>query len=260
MKNLKKIITQVTLLSLGLGLPTAAVVQSATAAVVPHNSITPQQSNKLNPRIQNARPHFSFDDGCFSYPAADQQGNVNGGLKPGGKSGGECRDSRFVQTYARETILDPKVFPGASTAVMYAQYFPKDQGNRSSATEFLGKKFIGKHGHIHDWEEVVVFLNNKGEAIKAAVSSHGGYQAINRNQGNFWDGNRVKVSYGTGNLKNNSFRPSTKTANGSPPILDWAAMSPAMQNGITTTNWGKASPKIINGTFQKKVTEAWNVR
>jgi hypothetical protein len=247
MKNLKKIITQVTLLSLGLGLPTAAVVQSATAAIVSHNSIGSLQSTKLNPRINNARPHFSFDDGCFSYPAADQQGNVNGGLKPGGKPGGDCRDSKFVQTYARETILDPKVFPGASTAVMYAQYFPKDQGNRR----------IGAGGHRHDWEEVVVFLNKNGQVLKAAASGHGSYQAISRE---FWDGNRVKVSYGTGNIKNNSFRPSPKTASGSPPILDWAAMSPAMKNAITTTDWGKASPKIIDGVFQKKVTEAWSAK
>jgi hypothetical protein len=252
MKNFKKIITQVTLLSLSLGLPTAAAVQSATAAVVSHNSIGALQSNKLNPRINNARPHFSFDDGCFSYPAADQQGNVNGGLKPGGKSGGDCRDSRFVQTYARETILDPKVFPGASTAVMYAQYFPKDQGNRPGI-------FGRIEGHRHDWEEVVVFLNKNGQAIKAAVSSHSNYLAINRNQGEFWDGNRVKVSYGSV-IKNNSFRPSTKLSSGSPPIVDWATMTPAMRNGITTTNWGDASPKIINGTFQSKVTEAWNAK
>jgi Necrosis inducing protein (NPP1) len=255
MKNFKKIITQVTLLSLGLGLPTAAAVQPVMAAGVPHNSITPQATlpNKLSPLINNARPHFSFDDGCFPYPAADPQGNTNGGLNASGSPGGGCRDARFQQTYARQTTLDPKVFPGASTAVMYAQYFPKDQGNRQ------GSSF--GFGHRHDWEEVVVFLDSNGNAIKAAVSGHGKYTAINRNQAEFWDGNRVKVSYGTGNAKNNSFRPSKKLGS-SPPIVAWSTMTPAMQQAISNqNNWDNAghrpSPKIINGVFQQKVTEAW---
>ncbi len=134
---------------------------------------------------------------------------------------------------------------------MYAQYFPKDLR-------------VQLQGHRHDSEEVVVFVDHNGNSLKAAVSSHGGYKTKDRYENpQFWDGNRVKTSYGSGGVRNNAMR-FNESKGESPPMLDWDLMNRSyrktVQGAISNTHWGKVAPKFISkgGVFGSKVREAWN--
>ena len=217
---------------------------------VGHDDMQPF-STPVHDWIWNARPHFSYHHGCYAYPAVDQQGNWGGGLRTTGAPDGSCDNASFLQTYTRAEWITDNSFPGAAMAIMYAQYMPKDQG----------KRWIGWGGHRHEWEEVVVFVDGNGYAIKAAASYHGDYQKMSRSNGQYWDGNRIKIWYGTQSyFRNNSFHFSTGTGV-SPPMVDWHDMDSSyrqrVRDAITHTNWGGPTAKLTDGRFWDKVREAW---
>jgi hypothetical protein len=232
-------------------------VIDAHADAVSHNKIASWYSD-LHPWIYQNRPHYSYEEGCMAYTSVDTQGNWNGGLKTGGSPGGSCRDSAFQHTVARIGFIgeqDQTRFGGAVAAIMYAQYMPKDQGNRAS---FFGS--IG--GHRHDWEEVVVFVNNLGHPIKVAASYHGDYKKMwkDASTAQYFDGNRVKIRYHAVGLQNNSFDFTTKL--GSDPVkVDWDRIDTTyrtqVQDTITNVDWGSAEPKIVNRNFWQKIEQAW---
>ncbi|KAK2050046.1 NPP1-domain-containing protein, partial [Colletotrichum somersetense] len=67
------------------------------------------------------KPMLNDASGCFPYAAVDKDGNHGGGLKPTGKSGGDCRDDSKGQLYARVGTSNGR------TGVMYSWYLPKVQ-------------------------------------------------------------------------------------------------------------------------------------
>lgn len=231
-----------------------AAASAATARKLGHNRINPMNNPSYDWWAERAKPIIRFDHGCYSYPAADSNGNYNGGLKVGGRPGGGCRTSRFLQVYTRKKWFsrsERRWYGNARVAIMYAYFFPKDQGNR------YGKGF----GHRYDWEEVVVFLDDNGNRIKAAASAHGGLHPIGTrgSDARYWSGNRVKVSYGIknrGSLKNNALHFTSKGSGDRLNMLDWYYMTSRMRSAISRS-WGSARPQIVDRRFSSRIHEAW---
>lgn len=224
---------------------------------VGHNKIEPY-ATKYDRWTARSRPMISFDGGCMSYPAVAPNGDYSGGLKPIGSPGGSCRTPRFQQTYTRALWFSASeragTYRGARLAVMYASFFPKDQGSRQGLFGRAG-------GHRYDWEEIVVFLDASGKAIRASASGHGGYTSVLRSgkYRKYWVGNRIKVKY-TGSITNNKFCFTTKRSSSRPKEACWSYMTPQMRDSITHVKWGKASPKFVDRVFKSKIKEAWTSR
>lgn len=228
------------------------LLDSGHAGKVAHNALSPVRT-RGGRWTRNGMPFIRFEQGCMSYPAVNERGDYSGGLKPTGSPGGGCRTASRQQVYTRTARLNAKRYPGAYRAVMYAYFFPKDQGNRYG-------RLPG--GHRYDWEEVIVFFKKNGAAIKAAASSHGGYTTVSRSGSGakYWSGNRPKVKYGLknkGSLLNNGLYFTTKGSTDRPTEANWKQMSRAMRKTISIKDWGAASPKIKNSKFGKKLAEAW---
>lgn len=196
----------------------------------------------------------------MSYPAVTKEGDYSGGLKPTGSSGGSCRTERFQQVYSRVRFFTKEEmegkFRGARYAVMYAYFFPKDQGGRQG--------LIGKpQGHRYDWEEVVVFFNKNRKAIKAAASAHGGYSVMHRrtkNDEKYWSGNHIQVRYGRKNwssLLNNSLSFTKTKVVSNEKEACWMCLTKAARDTLNTHDWDKASPKFVDSKFTGRVDKAW---
>ncbi|KAI3551985.1 necrosis inducing protein [Colletotrichum filicis] len=77
--------------------------------------------------------------GCIPYAAVDKDGAAGAGLKPTGKSGGDCRQfEQAGQTYTRTGKSHGR------TGVIYSYYLPKVQGDDEQ--------------HRHHWITAVVWL------------------------------------------------------------------------------------------------------
>ncbi|KAK3937757.1 necrosis inducing protein-domain-containing protein [Diplogelasinospora grovesii] len=127
------------------------------------------------------QPLMDFDrDGCYYTSAIDPNGNVNPGLGPVAKCpADDCRNKNRLENnnlYSRTRCNN------GWCAIMYEYYFEKDQ-------TVCGSYGVG---HRHDWENVVVFVQNN-QLRRVAPSCHGKYDhATNSFRA---DGNRAKVVY-----------------------------------------------------------------
>lgn len=214
-------------------------------------------------------PMYAYVEGCTSYPAVARNGDYSNGQSNGGSPGQNCRDLSRQQVYTRALFFNPterkNSFQGIRNAVMYAMFFPKDQGNRHGIIALI-------EGHRYDWEEIVVFFDMNGNAVKAAFSEHAGYRSIDRSPkyARFWTGNRVHAKYGimpsefrsgrgiiAESFKNNAFYPQEKVSPGRPKEGCWSYLTPAMRASISNVDWGHASPKIKDSFFRGKISEAW---
>lgn len=127
-----------------------------------------------------------------------------------------CRDRNKGQIYARAAWHRGKF------AIMYAWYFPKDQ---PAADNVLG-------GHRHDWESVVVWIdnpaNNNPRILGSAASGHGNYK---RTTNPARRGNNVKVEYFTRFPTNHELQ-FTNTVGRSYWISDWDCMPEAAKRAL----------------------------
>ncbi|GMF59579.1 unnamed protein product [Phytophthora fragariaefolia] len=88
------------------------------------------------------KPQLHITNGCRPYPAVNDVGETSGGLKTTGSPSAGCKGSGWgSQVYGRST------WHRDIWAIMYSWYFPKD----SPSTGL---------GHRHDWEHVIVWINN----------------------------------------------------------------------------------------------------
>lgn len=145
------------------------------------------------------QPAMDYDeDGCYPTPAIDADGNLAEGLKLGGDVNGNCRDESDLSNtnmYARSKTNN------GWTAYMYTLYFEKDQmydGESPSSTVETGWN-IGKTteswGHTHDWEHIVVWVDNAEDEVKyVSTSAHDEYETKPASQVE-WDGDHPKVVY-----------------------------------------------------------------
>ncbi|KAI1030695.1 hypothetical protein LB503_012995 [Fusarium chuoi] len=243
----------VALAATGMAAPSEALNDLHARATVNHDSLNPVkktiEGGAIGAAIDRWQPLLHIADGCQPYTAVDTNGNVNGGLQDSGSKTGGCKDTRKGQTYARAAIHNGKL------AIMYAWYWPKDQpadGNLVS-------------GHRHDWENVVVFIDNyqsPGATLYAAAASgHGDYKKTKNPQRK---GNNVMAEYFTSFGKNHELQ--FKTSPGRTYwIYDWAAMTPAARQGLITgpsrdpkKPWGSANVPFIDANFGNNLNKAWS--
>ncbi|XP_014550634.1 hypothetical protein COCVIDRAFT_114971 [Bipolaris victoriae FI3] len=202
-----------------LAAPTSLEIDAR--AVVNHDSLNPirtrLQPGAIGRAIERFQPLLHIAHGCQPYTAVDDNGNTSGGLQDTGSTDGGCRDRNKGQTYARAAWHRGKF------AIMYAWYWPKDQP--------IAGNVVG--GHRHDWESVVVWLDNPANAnpriLGAAASAHGNYQ---RTTSPPIQGNNVKVEYFTRFPLNHALQ-FTNTPGRTYWINDWDAMPQASRAALT---------------------------
>ncbi|KAJ0168959.1 hypothetical protein CTA2_5729 [Colletotrichum tanaceti] len=212
---------------------------------VGHDDLSPSpervQNNAVGAAIARFNPRLHINHGCQPYTAVNDAGDISGGLKPTGTSEGGCRDKSRGQVYARGTWHNGKF------AIMYAFYFPKDQPNDGVP--------IGSHRH--DWECVVVWLNNPAvenpEILGGAPSAHGNFAPTTTPQR---DGDKLLVEYFTQDVRNHELRFSS-TAGQTYPVLDWDAMTPEMRTALTNADFGSANVPFKDENFVNNLNEAF---
>ena len=240
----------------------ATVVAGQKIKKVGHRDLYPIKS-KLGGIYKNYRkfqPAVRVSKGCVPFPAVGRY-KMNGGLKIGGAIDGQCTgNAKGNQVYARHMNFrkGKKRYRG----IMYAYYFPKDQGSDGGVGNFFARVFTGGKkgiGHRHDWEEVVVFTTwNWSRGLAAALSGHGEYKAYS---GKNWHGHHKKTLYARkGGVGTHEFLENSGAADGfRHPIANWYQLSKAVRYTLNKANFGKASCKINDGNFEKKMKEAWRV-
>ncbi|MER6435860.1 NPP1 family protein [Streptomyces sp. NPDC001185] len=145
----------------------------------------PQNADGLE---QTFSPAYDYDgNGCYTTAAISPDGYVNPGLGLGGAVNGHCHDRAqldHANTYSREKCNN------GWCAIMYASYFEKDQ-----SSDGVGEIAGGTNGHRHDWEHVVVWVQNN--TVKyVSVSQHKGWATYGRSSIRFDpSGTHPKVVY-----------------------------------------------------------------
>ncbi|GAB2892853.1 NPP1 family protein [Streptomyces mayteni] len=227
-------------LALVVGLPGIALADPPSAL--------PANADALERTWQ---PAFDYDtDGCYPTPAIGPDGTLNGGLNPSGALNGQCRDAWDLDNtnaYSR-TKCD-----NGWCAVMYGLYFEKDQAVAGS----------GLGGHRHDWEHVVVWVQND-QARYVATSAHGQFD-IYRSDQIRWDGTHPKVVYHKDGISTHSFRPANnndeppENHEGTwqyPPLVGWNGYPAGLRDRLSQADFGSASFGLRDSAFASHLERA----
>ncbi|KAF4317833.1 hypothetical protein BBO99_00007747 [Phytophthora kernoviae] len=143
----------------------AASLASIQADVISHDQVIPfaqsAATSITNTVALKFKPQIFINNGCHPYPAVNGNGDTSGGLKPSGSESAGCKGSGYgSQVYGRSTWYN-NVW-----AIMYSWYFPKDNP-------------VTGMGHRHDWEHVVVWIDNPAmenpTILAVTPSAHSGY-------------------------------------------------------------------------------------
>ncbi|MDI6105739.1 NPP1 family protein [Actinoplanes sp. NEAU-A12] len=231
------------------GAALAVVAATATPALAAPPAALPGNADAVETRWQ---PAYDYDtDGCYPTAAIGPTGVVNGGLKPSGSLSGGCRDASDLDNtngYARHKCNN------GWCAIAYGLYFEKDQA--------LPGTSIG--GHRHDWEHVVVWVQN-GVARYVATSAHGDF-AIAPASSVRWSGDHPKIVYHKDGIRTHAFR--LANSNDEPPenahrtwqhpsLVGWNGFpSTSIRNTLTSHNFGSAHFGLKDGSFVNLITEA----
>ncbi|KAI0477848.1 necrosis inducing protein [Xylariaceae sp. FL0804] len=151
---------------------TAILLLAAAASVSgsPVQEIT--KRDVLTPLPQNAypdaikfQPVMDFDtDSCYNTAAIDPDGNTNPGLQH--KSTGVTENCRQLNRLENANVYSRMRCNNGVCAIMYEYYFEKDVVSDGNPTDL---------GHRHDWEDVVVFVQD--DTVKmVAPSCHAKYE------------------------------------------------------------------------------------
>ncbi len=227
---------------LGVALGTAALmVTSAAAAWAAPPPSLPQNAGGLE---QSFSPAYDYDgDGCYATPAIGADGTLNPGLNPTGAVNGNCRDQSDLDNtngYSRAKCNN------GWCAIMYDLYFEKDQALAGSS--------IG--GHRHDWEHVVVWVQN--DQVKyVSTSAHGGFSVYNSTQVRF-DGTHAKIVYHKDGIRTHAFRLATSGDEPpenhygqwqSPDLVGWNGYPAGVRDKLTNANFGSASFGLKDASY-----------
>ncbi|UUZ80505.1 NPP1 family protein [Paenibacillus sp. P26] len=209
------------------------------------NGATKRYDRHLNTSESAAKrfqPTLKVVNGCVPFPAVDWSGHVSAGLEPTGAPEGQCSSSEG-QVYSRSAWYN------GQWAIMYSWYFPKDEPSTGI-------------GHRHDWEAIVVFIDNPANVnpkVKSlAYSEHGQFykewpSSLNMN------GDHPKVGYSSVWPLDHSldFR---NVVGGTQPLITWEDLSSEARESLNNADFGKASVpfKDKNNDFWRNLEKAWN--
>ncbi|MFC7589544.1 NPP1 family protein [Nonomuraea antimicrobica] len=194
------------------------------------------------------QPAFDYDgDGCYPTPAIGRDGAIAPGLALGGAVNGQCRDLSDLDntnSYSRSKCNN------GWCAYIYGLYFEKDQ------------TLPGCCGHRHDWEHVVVWVQN-GTAQYVAASEHGAYNVRARSQLP-WDGTHPKIIYHKDGLSTHAFRfanfdEQPENHKGTwqfPPLVGWDSYPAGFRDRLTAHDFGSASFGLKDSSFGGELAKA----
>lgn len=221
------------------------VMLPATAAYADSLPNLPQNAGGYE---QSFSPAYDYDtDGCYAVAAISPAGTLNPGLNPTGALNGNCRDQSDLdrsQTYARSKCNN------GWCAIVYASYFEKDQALPG----------VSWGGHRHDWEHVISWVNQASNQVEyVTTTQHSSQVTYPRSQVRF-DGTHPKTVYHKDGASTHFFRLANTNdeppenhyhAWRYPPLVDWNGWpTTALRDRLMTANFGSASIKIKNGSFE----------
>ncbi|GAA3045386.1 NPP1 family protein [Streptomyces glomeratus] len=232
------------------------VVGSAVALVVAFPGIAlaappralPADADDLE---QTFQPAYDYDtDGCYPTPAIGPDGTLNGGLKPTGALNGSCHDASDLDNtngYSRYKCNH------GWCAIMYALYFEKDQAVPG----------ISLGGHRHDWEHVVVWVQNN-QAQYVSTSAHGDFDVYGRDRIR-WDGTHPKIVYHKDGIGTHCFRPAN--SNDEPPenhrhtwqfpaLVGWNGYPAGVRDKLSQADFGSAHFGLRDDSFAAHLAKA----
>uniref|UniRef100_H3G938 Necrosis inducing-like protein NPP1 type n=1 Tax=Phytophthora ramorum TaxID=164328 RepID=H3G938_PHYRM len=188
------------------------------------------------------KPEIHITNGCHPYPAVSEAGMTSGGLQATGGPSSKCKGSGWgSQMYGRSTWYS------GVWAIMYTWYFPKD----SPSTRL---------GHRHDWEHVVVWIDNPDVSnpilLAVSPSAHSGYSKYVPPSADSVDGTSVKINYESHWPVNHALDTTSKSGEFQDLIM-WHQMSDAARLALNTTDFGKAIMPMNDGSFLGKLAGAW---
>ena len=199
-------------------------IHSAIADSRSHDAISPLQFG-ANETMERFLPRLEIDSGCRPYTAVDKDGNYNAGLQDSGSESGNCTAQDKQQVYTRSKQVNADTY-----AIMYAYYFPKDNGY-----------LIPSIGHRHDWEHVVVFITNLNESneelVGAAYSAHGG---VSSTRSPSKTGDQIYIAYGYHGSFTHSFEEGSDGANNKHILISWDNLPSESKTTLNNQSFGSA--------------------
>ncbi|PZD92910.1 necrosis and ethylene inducing protein [Paenibacillus sambharensis] len=220
-----------------------SIASIASAAVINHHQVVGFKEVTPTTVTQKAaklfQPTLKVSNACVPFPAVDVDGNTSGGLAPSGSPSGECSSS-IGQVYERSAWYN------GVWAIMYSWYFPKDGP-------------ITQAGHRHDWEAVVVWVDNPAAAspkiLSIAASQHGKFVNKAPSTSNT-NGTHPKIEYKSIFPLNNALY-HTSTDGGYQPLIGWDDLSAAARHALNTTSFEDANVPMNDANFQSNLAKAW---
>lgn len=218
-------------------------VASAAAGPRAHDAIFPL-TNGANAILNRFLPKLDRNSACYPHTAVDKDGNYNSGLKDSGGESSQCSSTNKQQVYTRTSRINDNTH-----AVMYAYYFPKDNG-------FI----IPSIGHRHDWEHVIVFIQNLGneateEIVGAAYSAHGGVSVTgNPNR----DGKQIYINYAFNGSVTHSFTEGNEGSNTNHVLISYNRIPQAARDTLDNQDFGNAIVPFRNSgdRFNSRIQQA----
>jgi hypothetical protein len=234
--------------SVAIGGATVLVIGVAGIALADPPPALPAGADELE---QTFQPAYDYDtDGCYPTAAIGPDGTINGGLEPSGALNGECRDSWDLDStngYSRAACNN------GWCAIMYGLYFEKDQAVEGS----------GLGGHRHDWEHVVVWVEND-QARYVATSAHGDFNVYAGDEIQ-WDGTHPKIVYHKDGISTHAFRPAgtgdepPENHYGTwqyPALVGWNGYPDGLRDILSTADFGSATFGLSDGNFSSHLAGA----
>ncbi|MEK3773596.1 NPP1 family protein [Paenibacillus sp. FSL K6-4396] len=236
---MKKIVLML-MVSLMACIPWVTVVE---AAEINHDQVVGfQEVSPVTVTQQAAKrfqPFLKVYHGCVPFPAVDQQGNTSAGLNTSGSSNGNCSSSTG-QIYSRSA------WHNGVWAIMYSWYFPKDSPSSGL-------------GHRHDWEGIVVWVDNPAAAnpqiLSIAYSGHGQFTKVTPSNTNT-QGSHPLISYNSTWPLNHELGV-TNAVGGTQPLIGWDDLTSAARNALNTTDFGSANVPFNDNNFTNNLNKAW---
>nr|6QBE_A Chain A, Nep1-like protein [Hyaloperonospora arabidopsidis] len=188
------------------------------------------------------KPLLDVNTGCAPYAAVNAEGETSGGLQTSGDPESGCRGSKYgSQVYGRSTWYNDV------WAIMYAWYFPKDSP-------------MLLMGHRHDWENVVVFINDPDEVeptiLGCSTSWHSGYIKYAPCPTDSINGSSVMIKYEHSFPLNHALN-ITKDAGAYQDLIMWHQMPDLARRALNDTDFGKAITPMNDLNFMEKIEAAW---
>ncbi|MFF1833523.1 NPP1 family protein [Streptomyces sp. NPDC058231] len=240
--------TRIRKVSLVLGSALALVVAVPGIARADPPTALPANADGLE---QTFQPAYDYDtDGCYPTPAIGPDGTIAPGLNTTGAVNGHCRDSWDLDNtngYARYKCNN------GWCAILYGLYFEKDQAVAGS----------GLGGHRHDWEHVVVWVQND-EARYVSTSAHGNFNVYSRDQIR-WDGTHPKAVYHKDGVGTHCFRPAGSGdeppenhyhAWQFPSLVGWNGFPAGLRDKLAQADFGSAVFGLKDGNFADHLEKA----